>query len=112
MKHSLEDLLRRGLNARQAHAFVAWENGADLTRGRSKTTFYRLRKDIRHATGEDIAVLQPRSSVVPFRRKIVATQVGIPSWADELTSLIEQHRSSHPSPWTDQGEGDGPPQRA
>lgn len=82
------DLAATGLKARHIDALTAWKSGNDLRAGRSKETYYRLRRDLKALTGYDIAVVPPKSNVVPLRRIIMAEPVGRPSWADELTAAL------------------------
>ena len=69
-------------------AYHAWKAGLDLSNGRSRATFYRLRKAILEATGEDIKIAQPASNVVTFRRVIEIRPAGYPAWAEELTIAL------------------------
>lgn len=82
------DLGALGLKARHATALAAWKAGNDLRACMSRPTFYRLRKELREATGFDIATARPVSNVVPLRRVVVATPARSPDWADHLTAAL------------------------
>jgi hypothetical protein len=82
------DLASLGLKARHVDALAAWMAGNDLRAGRSRVTFHRLRKDLKALTGHDIANVPPKSNVVPLRRIIMASPVGRPAWADDLTAAL------------------------
>lgn len=82
------DLGALGLKARHVHAIAAWKAGNDLRAGMSRTAFYRLRKELKEATGFDIATARPVSNVVPLRRVITASPALLPHWADHLTAAL------------------------
>jgi II/X family phage/plasmid replication protein len=82
------DLGSLGLKARHVHALSAWKAGNDLRAGMSRTAFYRLRRELKDATGFDIALARPRSNVVPLRRVVAATPARYPDWADHLTEAL------------------------
>jgi hypothetical protein len=85
------DLATLGLKARQVDALAAWKAGNDLRQGRSRRAFYYLRKELRDATGYDLALSCPKSNVVPLRRFVIATEPAErPSWADQLTAALDQ----------------------
>jgi II/X family phage/plasmid replication protein len=84
------DLAELGLKPRQTAFLAAWKAGNDLRAIMSSTAFYRLRKQIRDATGHDIATCVPKSNVVPLRRFITASPAGRPVWADALTQVLAQ----------------------
>lgn len=69
-------------------AVASWKAGNDMRIGRSKTAFYKLRKDVREATGIDIATAVPKSNVVPLRRVIQAVPAPMPRWAGPLTEAL------------------------
>jgi II/X family phage/plasmid replication protein len=56
----------------------------------SRETFYRLRRELKAATGYDIAVRCPKSNVVPLRRMVMASDAGRPEWADALTEALSR----------------------
>lgn len=82
------DLGRLGLKARHVHALAAWKAGNDLRSGMSRASFYRLRKELKAATGYDIATARPVSNVVPLRRVVTASPALQPHWADHLTAAL------------------------
>lgn len=82
------DLAELGLKGRHADAIASWKAGNDLRAGRSRASFYRLRKEIRDLTGHDIAGLCPKSNVVPLRRLVTVTPAQHPRWADQLTAAL------------------------
>jgi II/X family phage/plasmid replication protein len=69
-------------------AVSSWKAGNDMRIGRCKSGFYKLRKEVREATGIDIATAVPRSNVVALRRIIEAVPAGRPAWADALTQAL------------------------
>lgn len=81
------DLARLNLKPRHTHAIAAWKAGNDMKAGLSESTFYRLRKEIRDATGIDIALGVPVSNVVPLRRVVVAKPASRPKWHDALQGV-------------------------
>lgn len=84
------DLGTLGLKARHTHALAAWKAGNDLRAGMSKTAFYRLRRELKEATGYDIAAQRPRSNVVPLRRLVTVSPALHPRWADQLTAALNE----------------------
>jgi II/X family phage/plasmid replication protein len=84
------DLAELGLKARHATALAAWKAGNDLRGCMSRETFYRLRRELKAATGYDIAVRCPKSNVVPLRRMVMASDAGRPEWADALTEALSR----------------------
>ena len=82
------DLGALGLKARHVHALAAWKAGNDLRAGMSRPSFYRLRKELKEATGFDIATARPVSNVVPLRRVVTASPALQPIWADHLTAAL------------------------
>jgi II/X family phage/plasmid replication protein len=90
------DLGNLGLKPRHVHALAAWRAGNDLRVGTSKCTFYRLRRELLKETGFDIALpFTSKSNVVPFRRLVGLSTAPRPSWADELTAVLERGQSQH-----------------
>lgn len=77
------------VKARHLDALASWEAGNDLRDGRSKASFYRLRKELRELCGVDIANPKPKSNVVPLRRVIEAKPALLPLWADHLTRALQ-----------------------
>lgn len=77
------------MNARLVMALGAWKAGADLRAGRSRSSWYRLRRELLAATGHDIAVQQPKSNVLQFRRIIYFSVAARPDWADELDAALK-----------------------
>jgi len=84
------DLAELGLKPRHATALAAWKAGNDLRACHSKETFYRLRRELKAATGYDIALRCPKSNVVPLRRIVEAHEAGRPAWADALTDALSK----------------------
>jgi len=84
------DLGQLGLKARHAHALAAWKAGNDLRSGMSRPSFYRLRRELKEATGYDIAAQRPKSNVVPLRRLVTVSPAIQPRWADQLTAALER----------------------
>jgi hypothetical protein len=84
------DLAELGLKPRHATALGAWKAGNDLRACMSKETFYRLRRELKAATGYDIALRCPKSNVVRLQRVIEAQEVGRPTWADDLTEVLSK----------------------
>ncbi|WP_255418004.1 phage/plasmid replication protein, II/X family [Novosphingobium sp. P6W] len=84
------DLAELGLRPRLLDAISSWKAGNDMRAGRSKAAFYKLRNDVREATGYDIASPVPKSNVVPLRRVIEAKPALYPIWADQLTAALER----------------------
>lgn len=82
------DLAKLGLKPRHQDVIASWKAGNDLRVGRSRATFMRLRRDIRAATGYDIACHVPKSNVVPLRRIVEAKPALRPLWADDLTAAL------------------------
>jgi II/X family phage/plasmid replication protein len=82
------DLAALGLKARQVAFLAAWRAGNDLRAIMGSTAFYRLRRELRDATGYDIAIACPKSNVVPLRRLVMASESGRPAWADALTEAL------------------------
>lgn len=82
------DLHELGLKARHVLALSAWKAGNDLRAAMSKSAFYRLRRELKEATGYDIALSKPKSNVVPLRRVVTASPALHPSWADDLTAAL------------------------
>lgn len=82
------DLGQLGLKARHLDAVAAWKAGNDLRQGRSRASFYRLRKEVKEATGFDIAGLCPKSNVIPLRRLVTISPALHPRWADQLTEAL------------------------
>jgi hypothetical protein len=78
------------LKARQIDALAAWRAGNDLRAGRSRPSYYRLRKELLDATGVDIALRVPKSNVVPLRRVVAASPAGRPAWADALDKVLAE----------------------
>ena len=78
------------LKARHIDAIAAWRAGNDLRAGRTRASYYRLRKELREATGIDIATVVPKSNVVPLRRMLAATPLLRPSWADTLDKVLSE----------------------
>lgn len=84
------DLRSLGLKPRHIAWIAAWKAGNDLQGSMSKSAFYRLRKEIKQATGYDVAALCPKSNVVPLRRIVTMTPALHPSWADDLTAALSE----------------------
>lgn len=84
------DLAELGIKPRLLDAISSWKAGNDMRAGRSKASFYRLRAEVREATGYDIASPVPKSNVVPLRRVIEAKPALYPVWADQLTAALER----------------------
>lgn len=84
------DLAELGIKPRLLDAISSWKAGNDMRAGRPATTFKRLRKEVRDATGYDIASPMPKSNVVPLRRVIEAKPALYPIWADQLTAALER----------------------
>lgn len=84
------DLGTLGLKARHTDALAAWMAGNDLRAGRSRPSFYRLRKELIEATGYDIAAKRPKSNVVPLRRLVTVSPVPLPRWCDQLTAALDR----------------------
>jgi II/X family phage/plasmid replication protein len=84
------DLAELGIKPRLLDAISSWKAGNDMRAGRSRTAFYKLRQEIRDATGHDIASPVPKSNVVPLRRVIEAKPALYPDWADQLTAALER----------------------
>jgi len=84
------DLAELGIKPRLLDAISSWKAGNDMRAGRSKASFYRIRKEVREATGFDIASPVPKSNVVPLRRVIEAKPALYPVWADQLTAALER----------------------
>jgi II/X family phage/plasmid replication protein len=78
------------LKARHIDALAAWKAGNDLRAGRSRPSYYRLRKELLEATGIDIATVVPKSNVIPLRRMVEATPAARPAWADRLDLALSQ----------------------
>ena len=76
------------MKPRQLDALASWEAGNDLRLGRSRTAFYKLRKEIKDLAGVDIANPPARSNVVPLRRSVVLQPALLPTWADRLTEAL------------------------
>lgn len=89
-----QDLAELGLKPRHAALLAAWKAGQDMraliTRGdeKKRSSFYRIRNELRDATGYDIALPMPKSNVVPLRRVVTASPALHPSWADDLTTAL------------------------
>lgn len=77
-----------GVKARLLDCYDAWQAGRDLRQGRSKTAFYRLRREMQDTFGVDIVIKCPKSNVLPLRRSIVALPAQRPPWADEIAALL------------------------
>lgn len=77
-----------GVKPRLLDAYDAWVAGRDLRQGRPKASFYRLRREMKQVFGVDIALVAPRSNVVPLRRVIIAEPVHRPPWADTVDFLL------------------------
>lgn len=90
MSLDVTDLAALGIKPRLIDTIASWKAGNDMRAGRSATTFKRLRKEIREATGYDIASPMPKSNVVPLRRVIEARPALYPVWADQLTAALER----------------------
>jgi len=82
------DLGSLGLKPRHVHALAAWKAGNDLRQGMARPSFYRLRRELKDATGFDIAAQRPKSNVVPLRRLVTFSPALYPRWADQLTSAL------------------------
>jgi hypothetical protein len=82
------DLHQLGLKTRHVLALAAWKAGNDMRASMKRPTFYRLRKELREATGFDIATAVPKSNVVPLRRVVTASPALRPHWADHLTAAL------------------------
>jgi Phage replication protein CRI/Phage X family len=82
------DLATLDLKPRQTLALAAWKAGNDVRAAMKPRAFYRLRNELKEATGFDIATARPTSNVIPLRRVVTASPVGRPSWADELTRVL------------------------
>lgn len=76
------------IKPRLRNAYAAWRHGEDLSKGLTRPTFYRLRREMRQALGIDIAVPVPRSNVVPIVRVIEAKPADRPPWADRVERLL------------------------
>lgn len=85
------DLGRLGLKSRHATALAAWKAGGDLQSCMSKATFYRLRRELKTATGYDIANRAPKSNLVHLKRSLTAYEIrSRPEWADDLAQILSQ----------------------
>ena len=82
--------LAGSLTPRELDAVAAWRAGNDLRAGRSRATYYKLRKRLKDAAGIDIATSVPRSNVVPLRRIVTASPALRPHWADDLDATLSR----------------------
>jgi len=86
----VNELAAAGIKHRLRDAIAAWKSGNDMRVGRSPATFSRLRKQIREATGYDIATVMPKSNVVPLRRVVELVPATRPAWADQLDRVLRE----------------------
>jgi II/X family phage/plasmid replication protein len=77
-----------GVKPRLLDAYDAFLAGRDLRVGRSRGSWYRLRKEMLDLFDCDIAMPPPKSNVVALRRVIVAKPAHRPPWADECDSRL------------------------
>lgn len=84
------ELASLGIKPRLLDAIESWKSGNDLRATRNRATFYRLRREIKDATGYDIATVPPKSNVVPLRRLVTISPALHPRWADQLTEALEK----------------------
>lgn len=82
------DLAELGLKPRHVAFISSWKAGNDLRAAMTRPSFYRLRKELKEATGYDIALACPKSNVVPLRRVVTASPALHPRWADDLTAAL------------------------
>lgn len=82
------DQLAGLLKPRHFDALQSWEAGNDLRIGRSRGSWYRLRKELLALAKVDIAIPVPKSNVVPLKRIVVAELAPRPAWADDLTTAL------------------------
>ncbi|MDQ3246736.1 MAG: phage/plasmid replication protein, II/X family [Pseudomonadota bacterium] len=83
------DLAQLGLKPRHVLAMGSWMAGNDLRAAMPKRSFYRLRAEILHETGFDIAArYTTKSNVVPLRRVVEVGPAPHPAWAKQLTSAL------------------------
>lgn len=76
------------LKPRLVNAYNAWLGGADLSWNLKRSTFYKLRKELKNALGVDVTVPCPQSNVVPLIREVRLIQASRPPWADRMDSLL------------------------
>jgi II/X family phage/plasmid replication protein len=82
------DLAAMGLKPRLVAFLAAWRAGNDLRAAMNRRSFYRLRSELKAATGHDIALPCPKSNVVPLRRLVTVSEAERPAWADALTAVL------------------------
>jgi II/X family phage/plasmid replication protein len=90
MTLDVTDLASLGIKPRLLDVIASWKAGNDIRAGRSRPSFYRIRKEVLEATGFDIASPVPKSNVVPLRRVIEAKPALYPMWADQLTAAFNR----------------------
>jgi len=82
----LNDALLESLPRKLRTYYKLWLHGEDLRNELSKTTYYRIRKELK-AYDVDIALVRdidrPSDNVIPMIRVLEAEPVGIPDWAYE-----------------------------
>lgn len=83
-----------GVKPRLVAFYRAWSAGDDLRQCLTKTSFYRLRREMRDQFGVDISIKAPRSNVVPLRRVITAEPAHRPPWADAVENLLVARKAA------------------
>jgi II/X family phage/plasmid replication protein len=78
-----------GVPARLLDTYDAWCAGRDLRVGRSRASWYRVRKQMKETFGVDVSIAPPKTNVVPLRRIVVAEPACRPRWADDIDRLLQ-----------------------
>lgn len=84
------DLAQFNLKPRHTLALAAWRAGNDLRPVMPPRGFYRLRRELLDMTGFDIALVRPKSNVVPLRRIVELKPASVPRWAEPLTEALNR----------------------
>jgi II/X family phage/plasmid replication protein len=82
-----------GVKPRIRDAYFSWLKGFDPEAGRPRSTFMRLRAEVRRAYNVDIAVSPPERGlenvdIMPCKRVLTLVPVTRPAWADRVEARL------------------------